>query len=404
MAEDVVLTEKQEAKLAENAARLAEEWYRGDFEINHYNYRVCTTSEGLVRLCKDDHKIEVTPSEIEDMCKLDLLELFVCKEDGMKIFPHFIADRVAFIKRLQTRFNYPTPRLQQIIAYENELLPYSSEACGFYYTDRKNMYPWVVKRVRLAAEGIVDYLRDLNVLTERYGNDAKMQKRKAFTDKMIKIFEEDLAYRKKFLVHLSKRGWADLSEDEKRAVKISAFETQSSDEIERKLSVRHYYDKMLGGYSPQVEFKDQEMSVGRLEFGMIDWAETMESVQEYNKFIDFFRTPYFSIEINGPEIPIKITDPQQVSAPLMRRIEKIYTIMKGRLGRKRKSWGENSGRRLLIRKRDEEMRKLYANWRKATPNVGSNILIDRLCEYTKKVGTPVSSIERIKRIIYTKKK
>ena len=86
----------------------------------------------------------------------------------------------------------------------------------------------------------------------------------------------------------------------------------------------------------------------------------------------------------------------------MRTIEKIYTIMKGRLGCKRKSWGENSGGRLFIRKRDEEMRKLYANWRKATPNVGSNILIDWLCEYSKKVRIPVASIERIKRIIYSK--
>ncbi len=37
MAEDVVLTKEQEAKLAENAAKLAEEWYRGDFEVNHYD-------------------------------------------------------------------------------------------------------------------------------------------------------------------------------------------------------------------------------------------------------------------------------------------------------------------------------------------------------------------------------
>ena len=397
MAEDVM-----EKKVAEDSSRLAEEWYRGDFEVNHYDYRVCTTSEGLIQMCKEDHKIEVTDSEIEDMCKLDLLEFILDKKDGKKMFPQFIADRVAFIKKLQAKLNYPTPRLQQIIAYENELLPYSSEACGFYYTDRQNMYPWVVKRVRLAAEGIVDYLQDLKILANRYGNDVKKQKHKGFTEKMIKILEEDLTDRKRLIIYLSKRRWSDLSEDEKREVIITAFQTQLSDEIERRLSMKHYYNKMLSGYSPQVEFKDQEMTAGELEFGMIDWGETMESVEGYNRFIDFFRTPYFSIEINGAEILIKIIDPQQVSAPLMRTIEKIYTIMKGRLGCKRKSWGENSGRRLLIRKRDEEMRKLYANWRKVTPNVGSNILIDRLCEYTKKVGAPVSSIERIKRIIYSK--
>src|SRR3990167_3263514 len=113
MAEDVM-----EKKLAENASKLAEEWYRGDFDINYYNYRVCTTSEGLVQMCKEDHKIEVTPSEIEDMYKLDLLEFILDKKDGKKMFPQFIADRVAFIKELQAKFNYPTPRLQQIIAYE----------------------------------------------------------------------------------------------------------------------------------------------------------------------------------------------------------------------------------------------------------------------------------------------
>ncbi len=336
------------------------------------------------------------------MCKLDLLEFILDKKDGKKMFPQFMADRVAFIKKLQAKFNYPTPRLQQVIAYENEVLPYSGKACDFYYTDRQNIYRWAVKRAGTAADGIKDYLQDLKILANRYGNDVKKQKHKGFTEKMIKILEEDLTDRKRLMTYLSKRRWSDLSEDEKREVIITAFQTQLSDETERRLSMKHYYNKMLSGYSPQVEFKDQEMTAGELEFGMIDWGETMESVEGYNRFIDFFRTPYFSIEINGAEILIKIIDPQQVSAPLMRTIEKIYTIMKGRLGRKRKGWGENSGRRILIRMRDKEMRRLYANWRKMTPNVGSNILIDRLCEYSKKVKIPVTSIERIKRIIYSK--
>ena len=391
-----------EKKLAENASKLAEEWYRGDFEVNQYDYRICTTSDGLVQLCKEDHKVKVTPSEIEDMCKLNLLEHILDEKDEKKMFPQFMADRVAFIKKLQAKFNYPTPRLQQVIAYENEVLPYSGEACDFYYTDRQNIYRWIAKRVSMAVDGIKDYLQDLKILVNRYGDDVKKQKHKGFTEKMIKILEEDLSDRKRLMIYLSKRRWSDLSEDEKREVIITAFQTQLSDETERRLSMKHYYNKMLSGYSPQVEFKDQEMTAGELEFGMIDWGETMESVEGYNRFIDFFRTPYFSIEINGAEILIKIIDPQQVSAPLMRTIEKIYTIMKGRLGCKRKGWGENSGRRFLIRKRDEDMKRLYANWRKMTPNVGSNILIDRLCEYSKKVKIPVTSIERIKRIIYSK--
>jgi len=40
--------------------------------------------------------------------------------------------------------------------------------------------------------------------------------------------------------------------------------------------------------------------------------------------------------------------------------------------------------------------------RKEKPTVASSFLIDRLIEETKKTEFPVLSIERIKRIIYTK--
>lgn len=390
--------------VAENISELAEAWYKGDFDIGYYNFYICITTEGLIQKCKEEHKIKVTPSEIENMCKLDLLEFILDKKDGKKMFPQFIVDRVNFIKELQAKFNYPTLRLQQIIAYENDLLPYSSEACEFYYADRKNIYSWLIKRINFATEGIKEYLRHLKMLEHKYSDNVKKKKHRVFLEGLIKKTEEDMSLRKKYSAYLSKRKWRNLSEDEKQAVKTFVFEQQVFNERERISSVVYYYNTVLNGYSPQVEFKDPKPANGKLQFELIDWDETIGTVQEYNKFIDFFRTPYFSIELNKEEILIKITKPQKVSAPLMRRIEKIYTIVKGRLGYKRKAWGESSGRKLLIQKRDEEMKRLYANWRKTTPNIGSNILIDRLCKYTQKVGTPVLSIERIKRIIYSKKK
>ena len=389
--------------ITENIAELAEAWYKGEFDLGYYNFYIYTTTEGLIQKCRDEYKIKVTRSDIENMRKLDLLEFILDKKDGKKMFPQFIADRVAFIKELQAKFNYSTPRLQQIIAYENELLSYSSKACDFYYADRKSIYIWLIKRVRFEVEGTKEYLRYLKMFDAKYTDSVKEEKHRAFIEELLKKTEEDLSHRKMFLEYLSERKWKNLSEDEKQAVKTVVFEQQVSDERERKSSIRRYYDKIFAGYSPQVEFKDPKPASEKLHFELIDWDETMDSVQEYSKFIDFFRTPYFSIEINGQEILIKITNPQKISAPLMRRIEKIYTIVKGRLGCKRRAWGENSGRKLFIRKRDEEMRKLYANWRKTTPNIGSNILIERLCKYTKKIGTPVLSTERIKRIIYSKK-
>jgi len=399
MTEEVV-----EKDIAENASELAEAWYKGDFDIGHYNFYVYATTKGLIQKCKDEYKIKVKPSEIENMCKLDLLEFILDKKDGKKMFPQFIAGRVVFIKKLQKTLNYPTPRLQQIIAYENGLLPYSSEACDFYYADRKNIYPWLIKRVKFEIEGRKEYLKCLKMLVNKYDDNVKKKKHKVFVGNLIKKTEEDLALRKKYSAYLSRRKWKNLSEEEKQAVKTVVFEQQVSDERERISSMKHYYDKILKGYSPQVAFKDPKPTKEKLRFELIDWNETMDTVQEYNKFMDFFRTPYFSIEINKEEILIWITAPQKVSAPLMRRIEKIYTIVKSRLGYKRKAWGESSGRKLFIQKRDEEMRRFYADWRKTTPNIGSDILIERLCKYTQKVGTPVLSAERIKRIIYSNKK
>lgn len=399
MSEDVAKKEK-----VENVSELAEAWYRGEFDLGYYNLHIFTTTEGLIQKCKDEHKIKVTRPEIENMCKLDLMEFMLDKKDRKKMFPLFMAYRVTFIKKLRTKFDYPMPRLQQIIAYENEILPYSSKSCDFYYADRKNIYSWLIKRITFEVENIEEYLKCLKIRKAKYSENRNKGKYKAFTEELIKNTEETLSCLKTYCSYVSGRKWSNLTEDEKQAVKMAVFEQQVFDERQRTALMRHYYNKILSGYSPQVEFKEPLSDKATLHFESIDWDETINTAQEYNQFIDFFRTPYFSIEINGEEILIRITNPQKVSAPLMRNVEKIYTIVNGRMGYKRKAWGENSGRRHFIQKRDQEIRRLYANWRKITPNIASDILLERLCKYTTEVGAPVLSTERIKRIIYSKNK
>ncbi|MBU1800564.1 MAG: hypothetical protein KKF21_19505, partial [Bacteroidetes bacterium] len=180
------------------------------------------------------------------------------------------------------------------------------------------------------------------------------------------------------------------------------FEQQLYDERERISDMKHYYNKILSGYSPQVEFKKPETAKERLDFRQINWEETIESVKMYSQFIDFFATPYFSVEIDRKAITIKITNPKEVSTPLKGAIDKIYTIFKSRFGYRRKGWGERSGKKQLMEQRNEKLRKLYSMMRKEKPSVASGILIDRLIEETKKTEIPVLSTERIKRIIYTK--
>jgi len=388
--------------ITENIAELAEAWYKGDFDLGYYNFYICTTIEGLIQKCRDEHKIKVARPEIENMCKLDLLEFILDKKDGKRMFPHFIADRVAFIKELQTRLNYPAPRLQQIIVYENESLPYSNEACDFYYADRKNIMPWLIKRLKFERDGRKEYLKVLDAINKKYVDDVKKKRIKRLIAELVQNTESSIASIEEIVAELSKWKWKDLSKQQKDEVVKVVFEQQLYDERERISDMKYYYNKILSGYSPQVEFKRPEAARGRLDFGQINWDETIDSVNMYAQFIDFFATPYFSLEINGRGIIIKITNPKEVSTPLKGVIDKIYTVFKNRLGYKRKGWGERSGRKRLMEKRNEKLKELYSMMRKEKPNVASRFLIDRLIEETKKTEIPVLSTERIKRIIYTK--
>jgi hypothetical protein len=388
--------------MAENIAELAEAWYKGEFELGYYNFYICTTAEGLIQKCRDEHKIKVTRSDIENMCKLDLLEYILDKKDGKKMFPQFIADRVAFIKELQAHLNYPIPRLQQIVAYENEALLYSNEVCDFYYADRKKIIPWLIKRLKFELEGRKEYLKALGVISKKYADDIRKKKINRAIADLVKNTEASIASIEEVVTELSKWKWKNLSGEHKDELVKIVFEQQFSDEQERMADMKHYYNKILSGYSPQVEFKKPEAVRGRLDFRQIDWDETIDSVKRYAQFIDFFTIPYFSVEIDGKVITIKITNPKEVNTPLKGAIDKIYTVFKGRFGYRRKGWGERSGKKHLMEQRNEKLRELYSMMRKEKPNVASGILIDRLIEETKKTEIPVLSTERIKRIIYTK--
>ena len=300
------------------------------------------------------------------------------------------------------KLNYPTPRLQQIIAYENDSLPYSNEACDFYYADRTNIMPWLIKRLKFERDGRKEYLKILGAINEKYADDIKKKKIKETIAELVKNTEAVISSIEEPIVELSKWKWKNLSREQKDELVKVVFEQQFCDEQERISDMKHYYNKILLGYSPQVEFKKPGTARERLDFRQIDWDETIESVKIYAQFIGYFTTPYFTVEINGKGIDIKITHPKEVNTPMKGAIDKVYTVFKNRFGYKRKGWGERSGRKQLMGQRNKKLRKLYSMMRKEKPKAASGILIDRLIEETKKTEFPVFSAERIKRIIYTK--
>lgn len=163
-------------------------------------------------------------------------------------------------------------------------------------------------------------------------------------------------------------------------------------------TVGKFYHQVLEGYSPQVKFlRGEELP----KFNTIDWVATRSAMEDFN-FLNFFRTPYYSLEVNAKEANIRIFDYQEVDATALRNIEKIYTYFRGKIGIKWKGWGEKSGRRIALQQRNEYLRTIYKQWRKEKPMVAREILLTKLEEYTAKIGLSISS-ERISRIIYPMK-
>jgi len=385
-----------------NISDLAKRWYDGEFEVGYYDFYIYTPTEGLIERCKALNKVEVKRAEIEDLCNMKLLEFMIDKENGEKMLSCFLTDRIKFIKELRAKYDYSIPRLQQIVAYENRILPYSWKSTDFYYADRRRILPWLKDRVAFELEGRLQLLKYLKTLDKKYTGKERKKKEMESLAVSFENARKAITHYKKAFNNLAKKKWGTLSGKEKDEIKLEVFTWQVHDEMRRYNEMQHYYNKILHGYSPQVEFEESGEGEKSIGFEKIDWYDTFWNTQEYLDLIDFFKTPYFSLEFEGKEIVTR-KDPEQVTAPLMRKIDKLYTIFASRVSKKRKRWGENSGRRQLIENRNREIRKLYAEWRKVKPTVASEVLLTKLCKHVEEKRMPACSTDSLKRIIYSKK-
>lgn len=357
-----------------------------------YDFRVSAPIELVIDLAKAQFNLEITASEIDELCESKLLE-FAKKKSG-RVFPLFTPGRVAFIKKVQAKFNYPITILQQIITYENYLIRHIVTAEEFAYPPKslkkgKYVLDWFVSRLRHELQQDKHSLRISKKMCSQ--NDKLAIERVEGLRKEIKVINKNIRY-------LSNKKWKDLPEATKQAIKARVFSVQATDELTRQTLIGAYNNQILQGYSPQVEFMKHMLGETSLDFSEIDWQRTVRSTKDL-EYIEFFRTPYFIIELQEGVIIFKILDPARVEANLMRRINKLYTIFRQRLDTPRKPWGVNSGRRINISQRDENMKKMYRKMRKEKPNVGANIHIASVVEWTKEIGLPVSEATA-RRIIY----
>jgi hypothetical protein len=172
---------------------------------------------------------------------------------------------------------------------------------------------------------------------------------------------------------------------------------------------------ILLGFSPNVDFirharspKDSDEFSGAYPyvydngdflFYFSDWNCSRHAISER---IDFFATPEFLMEYgDGSTINITIRDPRKVTLKFMReRIEKLYKIFRDRLEPPRSGWGEKSGRRRLIEKRNKFIRDKYRQLRKEKPSLSAARTLEKvIAEMDPQYGC--ISFERAKRIIYS---
>lgn len=371
-------------------------WCKSCFQLaGHYDFTVGMPIDWVKTACKQQFQLDITDSEIEKLCKLKLID-FSENEKKERVFPLFVPDRIDFIKKVQEKMNYPISRVQQIIAYEDYLIRNIETAGEFSYQDTADILNWYKKRKKYYIT--MDGYR-VNGLERELKDDFKKDNVFLKTE-LVKVKENILSAKRK-LEFLGEKKWDELSDLVQEKIKKWSFRNQYFDEAMRVEGINSYNNKILQSYSPQVEFSQYTFGKYDLKFKHINWGYTINCVNEYD-YIDFFKTPNFFLEINNKDVDIKITNTQEVDATIMRSINKIYTIFRERLGKKKKAWGENSGKKIAIQQRDDNLKKLYVQLRKDKPNVASWRLLEQLEAYSKKIGLPISE-ERIKRIIYSSK-
>ena len=371
---------------------LFQSWCKDGFQFaGHYDFTIGSQVDWVKTNCKQQFGLDIGDSEIEELCRLKLIDYFDNKKRE-RFFPPFVPDRIDFIKKVRSKFNFPITRLQQIVAYEDFLIRAIETDGELCYKETSKILDWYIKRITTNLK--VDKCTVKN-------SEKEIKDGKESTGAWIEKLKKQIEIAEKILAFVHNKKWEELPVHTQERIKEWSFGIQYFDEMMRINGISSYNNQILQGYSPQVEFSRYSLDKNNLNFEDINWDYTFKTINGFD-YIDFFRTPNFILEINNNVVDIKILNTQEVDAATMRIIDKIYTIFRERLGRKRKAWGENSGKKIAIQQRDENLRKLYAQLRNDKPNVASWRLLETLEEYSKKIGLPISA-ERIKRIIYCSK-
>jgi len=323
-------------------------------------------------------------------------------------FPLFALDRVSLIRDCQMRYGYSDSQMKQLMSYEDIFIEHESNQ------KQKSSY---------------DEYEYFNI------NARKLQQRldipilKMGKDKVTKAKSETLEYHVKnltkrflhtkhddFLKHdeiqdlkpktdikdflEGQTNFAKLSNKDKGNVRFMAEHQIAYEESSKFTLLEEYRLKLLYGYSPQIAFRSpiftETWDLGDAE-KYIDWKESINNANSLE--LDFLRTPMFKIERKKDKIKINVFKTNAVDSGVMRQIGCIYSIFRKQLGVKRRGWGELSGTKAELARRDRELQKHFKKLRFSVP--ASGIAFEKLQEWMQGKWGPLS-IERLQRIVYGK--
>lgn len=381
-----------------------------------YPWRYCDPGVAIpvelaVRMLDAEFGVRVTTSEIRDLKRLDLLPNR--KSDSL---PLFAKDRIIPLRECRGRLGYTDSHLKQLVEYEEQLLE-ELRSWGISY-DECDCLNLRAKRKESDSGHKTAMMRSRGVKRDRLKSSESRDYvlRKLYELPLHFIWRESDREAEGFLA--AKKAFGDLSPATQVSIRSNAELKALLTEDDRRFRVNRYWEKVLAGFSPQIDFDihawtpvGDDLLVRPLDLrkARIDWKQSQAEI--VNRDLGFVRTPDFIFEPDQEgradigKIDLRTLDSDSVRKAL-RNVAAGY---RKKLGIARREHGSASKKARQSKaqraERNNWLKKHYRELRTSKPSVSAERLFDILQgDLLKKeewdIGIREIDISTIKRIVY----
>lgn len=364
----------------------------------HYDKKMLTDFDWVVgRVETQCPDLKISRTDIEGYDENNLLP--ECNmEDGTRGYPVYTVDRVEFVTKLSKRWGYSPQQLKSFTDFEEAII---DEVCTCSKLDYSELPP---------LEFLIEWLK-LQIRIETY----QLKYMKKFSEKERQ--RKEIKNLKNALKFYKRKKFDRFSDQNQDVICKTVFGINYWYEYSRHMTVFQDRAAALLGFSPDVTFSrvghgsedmqaqyEKDFPYVYNEGGQVYYfGEWDDSRSPYiSEDVPFFATPEFLVEYGKDNnVNIVIRDTERVTARHMQRVAKIYTSFRKKLSPTKAGWGEKSGRKELIKRRDELLRSTYIKLREEKPRAAADRILEKAIQGA--VSDGKLSIERAKKIIYSRK-